>query len=1100
MPRTKSSALHQTMRIQLLGAFRITVGSHVIGDAEWRRRKASALVKILALEPRHRLHREQIIELLWTDLAAGQAANNFHQTLYVARRILDPSRTHTTRWLHLDEDFLTLSPNDPLWVDVEGFETAAAAARRSHDPPVFREALDLYAGELLPEDRYEEWAVSRRESLHQEHISLLVALAEIYQAKRDDENAIETLRRVLAHEPVHEGAHRRLMELYALTGRREQALTQYQLLCETLRKELDAEPNPDSRQLYQQILTGQLPQLAAQPATRLHNLSVPLTSFIGRAREMSEVRSLLDTTRLLTLTGAGGCGKTRLAVEAARDLLQDHAHGVWLVELASLTDPEFVPRAIASALGLQEQAGQALTQTLIAYLKPRQLLLVLDNCEHLIYACAEQTEALLRACPNLRILATSREPLRISGELTWLVPSLSLPDPQHLPPVQELGQYEAVRLFVERARAVHTNFSMTTENAASIAQLCYRLDGIPLALELAAARMTLLSVEQILARLDDRFRLLTGGSRTALSRQQTLRATVDWSYELLSPRERVLFRRLAVFAGGFSFESAAQVTGEVRSALTYTTPSEREPEEIKVGELLDALANLVDKSLVVVQRRGGETRYRLLETIRQYARECLAEAGEQLSLSRRHLDWCLAFVEQANPNFWGAEHVSWVNRLETEHDNLRAALAWCLEHDITSGLRLATLLSQFWVLRGYVTEGQSWLRNLLAQTSQPSVPRAKALLSEFVMSLRSGNYRLEGEKMIERILNVDSLLDDHVGRIQAHQMVGAFMSITEGYERTRPYFELSLSVAREIGFTPGVACAIHFLGVQAAQVGDYVRAQALLEESVTRFGELGAEPAVTPIFLNIVQMPFAYGTYHQWRIVDEETLVVIRHIGSASAIGFALANLGNLARAVGEHARAQTLLEKSLAQFRWIGDQGGLSQALAQLGNFFAATGEHERARGALDESLLIRRTLGDRRGVGRTLNNLANAATLRGEYERARALLDESLELFEEMKDKPGLAQTFNHLGNLGMEQGDYAFAASMYEWSMDLFQQISKRGAAPILLNLAECARLRGDDSLSRSHSESALVLFQELGDRRGVAAARASLGDLEVKRAND
>jgi predicted ATPase len=527
---------------------------------------------------------------------------------------------------------LALIPPGPLWIDVEAFEAAAAAARRTQDAQAYAAAAALYGGDLAPEDRYEDWAANRREALHVLYLALLLELARLYEARGEQARAIETLQRVIACDPAHEQAHAALMRAYALAGQRQQALRQYQQLRAALQRELDAEPDPATQQLHQEILAGryagELPLTAVPSPSRggasplgtgfpqsgmegsvggqliaplppgeraprgglpqsgtegkpKHNLPSAVTSFVGREREMETVRQLLASTRLLTLHGAGGCGKTRLALEVAATLRAEYTDGVWLVELAPLADPVLVPQAIAAALGVREEAGRPLLDTLRDTLRPKHLLLLLDNCEHLLPGCATVAGSLLRACPRLRLLATSREALRIAGETTWRVPSLTLPTlpsgefgmrnvewgtgAQHSAfriPHADLAQSEAMRLFADRAAAAAPGFALTSQNAPVVAQVCRQLDGLPLAIELAAARVRVLSVEQIAARLDDHFRLLTGGSRTAPARQQTLQATVDWSYDLLTASERTLFHRLSVFAGGFTLEAAEAVVSD----------------------------------------------------------------------------------------------------------------------------------------------------------------------------------------------------------------------------------------------------------------------------------------------------------------------------------------------------------------------------------------------------------------------------------------------------------------------------------------------------------------------------------------------------------
>jgi predicted ATPase len=400
---------------------------------------------------------------------------------------------------------------------------------------------------------------------------------------------------------------------------------------------------------------------------------------LGREREIAEVKRLLADTRLLTLTGAGGCGKSRLALQVASELLRDYADGVWLSQLAPLADLAFVPQTIASVLRVPEQPGRLVSETLVRALRFKSLLLVVDNCEHLLSACAELADALVRACSTLRILATSQEPLGVPGEAVWRVPSLSVPSAGRLSPVDHLMQCESVRLFVERATFSQPGFTLTDSNAAAVVQVCRRLDGIPLAIELAAARVKVLTVEQIAARLDNRFRLLTGGSQRGLPRQRTLRAAMDWSYGLLSEKERAVLQRLSTFAGGWTLEAAEAVCSG---------------NGIEAADVLDLLTQLVDKSLVAVETQGEEARYRHPETVRQYSLDRLMESEEAADVRRRHRDWYLGPAERAEPELRGPGQVAWLEQLEMEHDNLRAALEWSRteEGEAEAGVRLAGAL------------------------------------------------------------------------------------------------------------------------------------------------------------------------------------------------------------------------------------------------------------------------------------------------------------------------------------------------------------------------------------------------------------------------
>ena len=423
---------------------------------------------------------------------------------------------------------------------------------------------------------------------------------------------------------------------------------------------------------------------------------------------MDEGRRRLRSARLLTLTGPGGSGKTRLALEIAAECLGDFTDGAWLVALAPIADPALVSRAVAQALGLDDKSGQTVQRALSEHLRDKSLLLMLDNCEHLVAACAELAESLLQAAPGLRILATSREALGVTGENSYPVPALPLPDAGQTPTLEVLAQSEAVRLFVERAAAVRPVFALTEDNAAAVAQICQRLDGIPLAIELAAARTRALTADQIAARLDKRFGLLTSGSRTAPPRQQTLRGAIDWSYDLLSPAERRLLRRLSVFAGGWSLEAAEEAAG--------------------APEALDLLSQLVSKSLVLAEQRPGqEGRFRMLETIREYAQEKLAEAGEAEAAQDQHLTYYVALAEEAEPELRGHGQAQWLKRLDQENDNLRAALAWAIQSgQAEPALHLAGDLGGFWNMRGYLLEGHRWLEAALSLPASPGAPRSSS--------------------------------------------------------------------------------------------------------------------------------------------------------------------------------------------------------------------------------------------------------------------------------------------------------------------------------------------------------------------------------------
>ena len=446
-----------------------------------------------------------------------------------------------------------------------------------------------------------------------------------------------------------------------------------------------------------------------------NNLPTQLTTFIGRETEVAEVKRLLSESRLTTLTGSGGCGKTRLSIQVASEVQTGYPNGVWLVELAPVADPALIPLTVVAVLGLTDDGHRPVLQILTDFLRHKTLLLVLDNCEHVIEACAQLSEALLRACPKLGILASSRETLGIAGEAPYRVPSLAVAEPGHLPPLETLARLGAIRLFVERAAIARPGFALTAQNAPAIAQICKRLDGIPLAIELAASRVRVLSAEQIDARLDDRFRLLTGGSRTALPRQQTLRALIDWSYSLLSEPERLLFKRLAVFVSGWTLEAAEKVCSD---------------NGIELPAVLDTLSRLVDKSLVLAIEAAGETRYSRLETIRQYSREKFAETDEVEVVRDRHLAYYVQFSEMAEEHVQRRDAILWSRRLEAEQDNLRAALEWGLARNPDSALRIVGALRFFWNAGGYSAEGFRWTQRALERVEATAPPGGTAQAPE----------------------------------------------------------------------------------------------------------------------------------------------------------------------------------------------------------------------------------------------------------------------------------------------------------------------------------------------------------------------------------
>jgi predicted ATPase/DNA-binding SARP family transcriptional activator/DNA-binding CsgD family transcriptional regulator len=932
---TMEENLQEAVRIRLLGGFRVSVGSRTVGNDRWRLKKAKGMVKLLALAESHRMHREQLMDLLWPGYSGSKSQdNNLRQALYSARRALESASAggaSSNGYLRLIEDQVALCPEGPLWVDTEAFEEAATTARRVREPAAYRAAIDLYAGELLPEDRYEEWTEERREALQGTYFSLLLELAVLHEKREEFEGAIGALREAVVAEPTHEEAHVRLMRLYALTGRRQEALLQYERLRKALFEGLggEEEPGEAGRLLYEEIRAGLSPVI--QPPVQeerttgvvpgdpaRHNLPVERTSFVGREEETVEVERLLAMTGLLTLTGAGGSGKTRFALALAKGLARTYEDGVWLVELAPLSDPELVERAVAGVLGVTEQADRPLTDALKDYLSSKKLLLVMDNCEHLVEAAAHLAEALLGSCPKLTVLVTSREPLNVAGELVWRVPSLSIPEDSSggsPKAVEELARYESVRLFVERARYRQTSFELTPENASAVAEVCRRLEGIPLAIELAAARVGVLGVGQIAGKLKDSLGVLTGGSRTASSRQRTLRGTLEWSYELLGELERDLFGRLSVFWGGWTLEAAEAVGAELGDGIG---------EE----DVLDLLGRLVDKSLVVAEAGGaeGELRYRMLEPIRQYGRAKLEESGEAGEVRSRHAAWSLRLAEEAEPELKGAQQMEWLERLEREHENLRAAMRWLLEGDeVERAVRLAWALWLFWWYRGHYEDGQRFADETLAKGHPLSLSqRAKVAWIRGVTSY---------------------------GRDSA--------------ERAARLCQESVDLFRQAGDeTNNLALALMGASVTWLQCGDAERASALLEEATDLHRGTGDSWGISTALAHLGMVELNRGEHaHALRHL-EEARTISEKISNGVAGHMAAYNLALLAEAGGDHERAVELHIEGLGFATEVGDMANAAYCLEGLAGVAGARDEPERGARLFGAAEALLETVGGARYV----------------------------------------------------------------------------------------------------------------------------------------
>jgi predicted ATPase/DNA-binding SARP family transcriptional activator len=899
------------LEVNLLGQFEVLLDGRRLTIPT---RNAQSLFAYLILNAGHAQRREQLAGLLWPDSSEDNARSNLRHELWRLRKALEFEGQSCFR---SDDLTIAFAPPCEYSLDVQRLASLPLEGSRPDD---LIAALSLYRGQLLP-GFYDEWIFAERERLQALFEARMARLLELLQGEGRWAEVLEWAMRWIALGEWPEPAYRALMSAYTHRGELSKAVATYERFRQGLQKDLGVEPSQQTQALLERLKSEEKIEVQAKaptqpdqaplesisaafalPRLRRSNLPKPLTSFIGREKEIRQVVQLVSRARLVTISGPGGVGKTRLAIQAAGVLASQFRDGAWWVGLASLfaasqvknqalagpvelagMDP--VAQAVAKILRIPETPGLPLLEGIAEHLRDQQLLLVLDNCEHLIGACAALVEYLLGNCPLVSILATSREALGVPGEKAWPLPSLSLPEDGPSSELSHILQSEAVSLFVERAGDALPGYQPGEADAPILAQICRRLDGIPLAIELAAARMSLLSAQEIAARLDSRFSLLTGGRRTALPRHQTLQAAIEWSYGLLEPAELTLFRRLSIFAGSFTLEAAEAVCAD---------------EVIRRDEVLTLLGRLVDKSLLNVEPAPQDTelatRYRFLDTIHSFGSLKLGETGETWRIRDRHADYYVCLVEAAEPELLRRDQVRWSRLLQAENDNLRAVVEWSAENDHAEyALRLVGALVWFWFSYGSSREGRDMALKALDSPSAVRFKhaRARALNTAGLLQCLLGD-TTAARQLLEEALPILKVSKDSASLAWTLQFLGLALAYDQEYDLANAAFQEGLALARR----PGDVNAnnfLHFLGDVNLQKGNHSRARKTYEDSVNLLRAIGNKSFLAYPLRRLGYLALRENDIQEAWKYFQESLAINLEVSDKRAVAACLASLAALA-------------------------------------------------------------------------------------------------------------------------------------------------------------------------------------------------------------
>ena len=902
MPSAESSS---AVYISLLGSFELEINSRPV---RLPTHKVEGLLAYLVIH-RKVQNRERLAALFWGDSTDELARRSLRTALSALRKELGDD------FVIADRETIQLNPDFSMWVDVRELEKQVEGISNI-DP-------DIYRGDLL-QDFYDEWVPVSREHYRALFIDSLQKNIQNLKTNGEYQRAIILAEKIVSIDSVNEQAYQHLIFCQYALGNRSAALKSYADCVSQLIDQLGVEPSEDTIVLYEQVKKS----TASNTQLVKSNLPIPLTSFIGREHELKTLTEIFNTTRLLTLTGVGGCGKTRLSIQLAAQLSSQFADGTWWVELASIQDESSLLPVMLKSLGIAESQIDSLEESLIKFLRLRQALLIMDNCEHIIAACAHIAETILSQCPNAKILATSREALSIHGEIAWLVPSLSLPPVDQ---TSDLMKFECPRLFLDRATNYRPELQLNDTNTESVLRICRALEGIPLAIELAAARVKTLSLEQLASRLDDKLNLLTTGSRAAQPRQQTLRAAIDWSYELLEDEEKIVLQRLSVFYGTWTLEAAESVCTD---------------EEIASSEILDLITRLLDKSLIVSDDQDGAIRYRMLEIIRQYAMEKLEQHDEVIQVKDRRTRFYSEFAQSVENAWYSKEQARLIRDFDTEYPNLRVALAWGLDDPRRTetweyGIKLAVALVPFWNFKAEFNESQVWLRRVISQVDillvEPNLSSEKrnGLLSfkaQAIYETAALSYYLthnaakmdmfaESAKLFEEIGDLTRLARANLYAAQTNTEIGRYEDALRIWAECLVHFN-------NVGDDWYAAMVHSFYGTSARRMGKLDESEHELLEAIDLYSKLGDDWGRSIMFSHLGTNALLRNDPDQARDFFEQRFNIAQRVGFTHSLAYSNFLIGLTYWKSGNYVEMIKRFLGSIPYFYQIGNYASVSDCL----------------------------------------------------------------------------------------------------------------------------------------------------------------------------